>query len=531
MTLTRLNQALLAAAAAFALTAPGQAQSPLDTLVVAVPNDIQNLDPTLSSGDVITQEMLTNVYEWLIDYEVTTGEDGSIVGEANSFVGALAESFEWNEDGTRITFHIRDGLTFANGDPLDANAVKFTYDRIFDQGGVTAALTAMATVSDKDHIRVVDDKTIEMDVDTPNTLLLGNMAQFGHSILNPKVVEPHMTEADPYAHDWLKTNVQGTEQGPFRLASWQPGNQWVLERNESYWGERPKLERIIFKIIPDPSSRLAQLMSGAVDIAYNLPLYDIATLQENPDITVHRNNSRQVAYIGMNNDIPPFDNKLVRQAISYAMPYDVIINQVMNGYAMQLTSPIPEGTPTHTAEFFQYENNPAKAQELLSEAGYPDGLSTTLQIPAGLQEAKELAVYAQQSLAMAGIRVTIQEMPGAAFTEQMQKHTLGFFLANPWTSINNDPFYHLYWMFASSCCNYANYSNEQITGLIDEYTLSRDEEARTKAAVEVQQTVVDDAPWVFLYQPEYILATRANVKGYAYYTSDKYTRFKFIYKE
>lgn len=530
----RLWSALAITAVAVGLAAAGQparAQSNLDTLVVAVPSDIQNLDPTLSSGDVVTQEMLTNVYSWLVDYKVTKGEDGTLTADPNSFVGDIAESFAWNEAGTEITFKIRDGLKFSNGDPLTAEAVKFTYDRIFDQGGVTAALTKMAGVSDKDHVKMVDESTIVMTVDTPNTLLLGNMAQFGHSILNPNVVKPHMTEADPYAHEWLKTHTEGTEQGPYKLASWQPGNQWVLERNEHYWGEKPKLERIVFKVIPDASSRLAQLISGAVDVAYNLPLIDIARLEETEGVTVHRNTTRTVAYLGMNSDVAPFDNKLVRQAVAYAIPYDVVIEQVMNGFAIQLTSPIPDGTPTHTGEFFAYENDPAKAKELLAEAGFPNGIQATLQIPSGLQEAKELAVYAQQTLAAAGIRINIQEMPGAAFTEQMQKHTLGFFVANPWTSINNDPFYHLFWLFASSCCNYANYKNEDVAKLIQENMLSRDEEARNAAALEIQKQIVEDAPWVFLYQPDQIVSTRSNVDGYVFYSADRYIRFKDMSKQ
>lgn len=522
---------LLAMVFCLSAAAPGLAQSSKDTLVVAVASDIQNLDPTLSSADTATQEMLTNVYDWLIDYKVTDNADGTKAADPSDFVGALAEKFEWSPDGKTVTFTLRDGLKFSNGDPIDADAVKFTYDRIFGQKGVTAALIGMAGAGDKDHVKVIDPKTIAIDVDTPNTLLFGNMAQFGHSILDPKVVQPHMTDADPYAHEWLKTHTEGTEQGAFRLASWEPGNQWVLERNDNYWGPPAKLQRVVFKIIPDPSSRLAQLISGAVDIAYDLPLTDIATLEDNPDITVHRDVTRAVAYLGMTNDVPPFDNKLVRQAVSYAIPYDVIINQVMNGYAIQLTSPIPEGTPTHTDEFFVYKNDPEKAKELLAEAGYPDGLSTTLQIPAGIQEAKELAVYVQQSLGAAGIKINIQEMPGAAFTEQVQKHTLGFFLANNWISINNDPFYHLFWLFHSACCNYTNYKNAELDDMISKYTLSTDVEARNKAAVEAQKQIVDDAPWVFLYQPQNIVATRSNVKGYVFYSADRYTRYKYLYKE
>jgi peptide/nickel transport system substrate-binding protein len=508
------------------------AQSDPETLIVAVPGDMQNLDPTLSSGDIVTQEMLTNVYEWLIDYEVVDQADGTKTAESTSFVGAIAEKFEWSDDGSKVTFTLRPDLKFSNGDPLTAEAVKFTFDRLFGQGGVTVGNMAMAAVPDADHIQIVDERTIEMTLDTPNTLLFGNMAQFGNSILNPNVVEPHMTADDPYAHEWLKAHTEGTEQGPFRLESWEPGNQWVLARNENYWGEAPRLARIIFKVIPDPSSRLAQLQSGAVDVAYEIPRSDLALLEGDPNVQVVRNTSRTVVYLGMNNEMPPFDNKQVRQAISYAIPYDTIVNDVLLGYGKQLTSPIPDGTPTHTDEFFVYNSNDLeKAKQLLTEAGYPDGFETTLEIMSGIQEAKETAVWVQQSLAQIGITVNIQELPGAAFSEKLQKHELGFFFTNTWISINNDPWYHLYWLFQHECCNYTNYSNDEVNAMIDQFTLSTDEAARNDASVKAQGIIVDDAPWVFLYQPDQIMVMRSNVKGYVFYSTEGFVRYKYMYKE
>ena len=507
------------------------AQSDKDTLIVAVSRDIQNIDPTLTSGDLSTWELLTNVYDWLIDYEVVDSGDGGMIGDPNSFVGGLAESWEWNEDGTKVTFRLREGLKFSNGDPLTAEAVKFTFDRLFDQKGVTVGNMAQAQVPDKHHIRMVDPLTIEITLDAPNTLLFGNMAQAGNSILNPKVVGPHMTEDDPAAHEWLKSNTAGTEQGPYRLESWERGNQYVLVRNENYWGKPANIERIIFKIIPDPSSRLAQLVSGAVDVAWQLPTIDIKALEDNPDITVHRSTSRIIGKLGMNNTVPPFDNMLVRQAVSYAIPYETIINDVMNGYAIQLTSPVPTGTPTHIDDAFDYTLDLEKAQSLLVEAGFPDGFETMLEIPIGNQAAKETAVFVQQSLGQIGVDVTIQELPGAAFFERLQKHELGFFFADFWISINNDPFYHLFWKFQSDCCNYTDYQNDTVDELIDTYTINTDAEARAAASMEAQRIIVEEAPWVFLFQPQHIVAMRSNVKGYAFYSADSFTRYNLLYKE
>ncbi len=534
--LQRLAQRALTAVALAATLVLGSmlaanAQSDENTLIVAVSRDLQNIDPTLTSGNINTWEFLTNVYSWLIDYELVTGDDGVTLGDPNSFVGGLAESFEWSEDGKTVTFTMRDGLKFSNGDPLTAESVKFTFDRLFDQQGVTVGNMALAEVPDKEHIELIDSKTVAIHLDRPNSLLFGNMAQAGNSILNPNVVGPYMTEDDPSAHEWLKSDSTGTEQGPYRLESRDPGNQYVLVRNENYFGEPAHIERIVFKVIPDPSSRLAQLVSGAVDIALELPTFDIASLEANSDITVHRNTSRTIAYIGMNNEVAPFDNKLVRQAISYAVPYDTIVNDVMNGYAVQLKSPIPQGTPGHTDQFFVYEHNLDKARELLEQAGLGDGFSTVFEIPIGNQEAKETAVFLQQSLREIGIDVEIQELPGAAYFEKIQKHELIFFFTNFWISINNEPYYHVYWKFHHSCCNYANYANQTVDDLIADNTISTDMEARDAALVEIQRILLDEAPWVLLYQPQHILAMRSNVKGYVFYSADNLTRYQYLYKE
>ncbi len=501
------------------------------TLIIAIPSDMQNLDPTLSGGDVLTQEVMTNIYAYLLDFQLEEGPDGRLTGNPDAFVGDVAETISISDDGSVATFNIRPGLTFSNGDPLDANAVKFTYDRIFGQGGITAFLTGMAAVNSAEAVRLVDDLTIEFDIATPNTLLFGNMAQFGHSILNPNVVQPFMTDDDPWAHEWLANNTAGTESGPYLLERWERGNQIVLAKNPNYWNaDAVQNDRVILQIIPDASSRLAQLQAGAVDIAIEIPTRDIAGLENDPNIKVERYTTRAVGYIGMNNTVAPFDNVQVRQAISYAIPYDVIINNVQNGFGIQLTSPIPNGTPFHTDEFFVYELDLEKARALLTEAGFPDGFETTFTVPNDNAEAKETAVWVQSSLRDIGIDVTIEELPGAAFTERMQQRSHAFFYANQWISINNDPFYHLFWLLQADCCDYTRYQNDRVWELIDEFTLNTDAVAREAAAMEIQEIVLEEAPWVFLFQPDFVLAMRAEVEGFAWYSADRYVRYHTMYR-
>jgi peptide/nickel transport system substrate-binding protein len=500
-----------------------------DTLIVAQPEDLQNLDPTLSSGDQVTQEMLTNVYDWLLDYEITD-EDGESIGDANSFVPAIAESMSWNKAHTVLTFKLRKGLKFANGNPLDAKAVKYTYDRVFDQEGVTASLIAMAAVKGKSAVTIEGDDTVKFHLDKANNLLEGNMAQFGNSILDPKVVEEHKTKDDPYAHDWLSTNVGGTAQGPYQLDSWQSGSQWVLTANPNYRGEQPKIKKIIFKVIPDPSTRYQLLQNGAVDIAFGLPLKDVEKAKSNPDIQIVNEPSRNIVFLGMNSETKPFDNVKVRQAINYAVPYKTIIDEVLLGYGQQMTSPIPKGTPTHTDQFNTYTTDVEKAKSLLAEAGYPDGFSTKLQVASGNDQGRQTAIWVQQALKEIGVNVEINQLPGATYNSRLQKHQLGFFFFNNWISINNDPFYHLYWLFYSECCNYTNYDNPQVRSLIDKNLVSDDQATREADSLKVQQMIMNDAPWAFLYQPNYVVAMRSNVKGYTYFPADTFTRYRYLSK-
>jgi peptide/nickel transport system substrate-binding protein len=499
------------------------------TLIIAQPEDLQNLDPTLSSGDQVTQEMLTNVYDWLVDYKVAD-QDGKPVGDANNFVPALAESMKWNSAHTELTFKLRKGLKFLNGNPLDAQAVKDSYDRVFDQKGVTASLIAMAAVKDKDAVTVEGDDTVTFHLDKANTLLLGNMAQFGNSILDPKVVAEHKTAKDPFAHDWLSTNVDGTAQGPYQLESWESGAQWVLTANPNYRGDAPKIKKLIFKVIPDASTRYQLLQNGAVDIAYGLPLKNIEKAKSNPDIQIVNEPSRNIVFLGMNSKVKPFDNVKVRQAINYAVPYKTIIDKVLLGYGQQMTSPIPLGTPTHTDKFNVYKTDLAKAKALLAEAGMPNGFSTQLQVASGNDQGRQTAIWVQQSLKQIGVKVTINQLPGATYNSRLQKHQLGFFFFNNWISINNDPFYHLYWLFDSECCNYTNYDNAQVKSLIDKNLLSDDEAARDADSLKIQQMIMNDAPWSFLYQPNFVVAMRSNVKGYTYFPADTFTRYRYLYK-
>jgi peptide/nickel transport system substrate-binding protein len=398
---------------------------------------------------------------------------------------------------------------------------------MFDIQAVASFLFAIVGITKKEQLEVVDDRRFKLVLPAPvgDPLLLGNMAMFfSTGIVNPAVVEEHATESDPTASEWLKTNT--ADSGPYVLKEWNVGQGWTLEANPNHWNP-PKTKRIVFRIVPDAQQRELLIRSGEVDITYGVPVKDVEALKEDPNLNVISVPTRKVAWAGFDVTAPPFDQKIVRQALSYAVPYETIMQEVLRGEGVQLKSPIPEGTPTSDFSFWQYDTNPDRARELLAEAGLADGFQTELAVPIGNPIDEETAVWIQQGLQEVGVRVSINKMPSAAFTTalQGQKHKF-WFSSDAWISINNDPFYHLFWLFAADCCTYGKYQNPRVVELVNKWmTAPADDPGRIEASKEAQRIIVDDAPWIFMYQPPQVYVLRKEIQGFTHYSSDNYVRY------
>ena len=238
-----------------------------------------------------------------------------------------------------------------------------------------------------------------------------------------------------------------------------------------------------------------------------------------------------VSFIAMTNTFAPYDNPLVRQALAMGIDRQRIVDNFYPPGTEVASHFVPCSVPNGCVGHAWYDFDPEAARALLAEAGFPDGFETTLEIASGVQEAKEVAVWVQQSLAQIGIDVTIQELPGAAFTEKLQKHELGFFFFNNWISINNDPFYHLFWLFTADCCTYGKYQKPEVMDLVNKWINEPpDAPGREEASREAQRIIVEDAGWVFLYQLPHTYAMRKNVKGFTYYPAEGFIRYSELEK-
>ena len=500
------------------------------TLVVANSGDMQNLDPYTSSADQVTGDILTNLYAIPATFQLDGTRNGARFAQSTKFRGQVASGWKWSKNRKEIVFTIRNGIKFPDGTPIDANAVKLSLDRCFEVKAVGSFLFSMVGLTTKDQVDAPDDHHVRFTLPKPTSLLFGNMAMFyGSAIMNPAIVKAHATSADPTAQGYFKTHT--AESGPYLLKDWNVGSGWTLAANPDFW-EPVATKTVQFQVIPDAQQRELLVKSGKVDLALGIPLKDVPSLRKASNLNVVSVPTREVAFAGFDVTKKPFDNKLVRQAVLYAIPYQTIMEQVLHGQGTQLKSPIPAGTPDSSFAYWHYNTDYAKAKSLLAKAGHPKGFSTQLDIQTGNAIDEQTASWIQQGLQKIGISVSINKQPSAAFTAQLQakKHPF-WFSSTSWISINNDPLYHLYWLYDQSCCTYGNYLNPKVQKLVNTWVNAPLNDPKRKAAVlQAQKIIVEDAPWIFLFQPPQVYVTGKNIKGLVYYPTDLFLRYQYFSK-
>lgn len=509
------------------------ARTPADTLVVGVEGDIDTFDPAFTVGSKPSQTTIQNVFDQLTEYAHTEKTLAGITyqGVDTEQIGQmLAESYE--EQGDKVVFTLREGVTYHDGKPVTAEAIEQGYRRVYESQGISYFLLTMAGVSSPDQIRALDDRRIEFTLAQPNLLFLKNNTMHNTSAIHPEHAEEHATANDPWATEYFKKTM-AIGNGPFLFEEYRPGDRIVLQANPDYYRGKPKLERVIQKIVPEATERVLLIKRGEVDMIMVPPVKELDDLREDPNLEVMTFPNPRNYMLELNNAMPPFDKKEVRQAVAYAVPYKNIIEDVFRGYAQENKSIVGNGMPGSEFSYWKYDTNLDEAARLLDAAGFPGGNGApqiTISIRADWEEAERSAVLIQSNLRQLGLNASIQKLAFAQFNEQEQGRKLQAFI-DEWLSWVNDPFYHMSWILKSdSPTNYVSYKNDRVDEIITQWTLSTDVEPRLDAAREAQKLCAEDAPLVFLCGPNWNVVARKNVKGYVYY-NDELNRYAYMSKE
>ena len=451
---------------------------------LTMPSEPDSLDPYISTASD-TEAVMHNVYEGLVLFN----EDGEIIP-------GLAESWQISDDGLEYTFHLRDDVTFHNGKHFSSEDVAYSY-------GLLSGLTTGTPLSSRFSIITA--------IDTPDDYTV----MFHLSAANAAFLEATRIVVIPSGYTDSATSPVGT--GPYKFVEYVPGQRIVLEKNDLYYdsSREGKIERAEVYIMTDESAIVTALQSGQLDMAQVTGM-DAEILER--DFTIHSNPQNMVCLFALNNAIPPFNDIRVRQAINYAVNKEDIINGAFDGYATRLDSnfsPVMGLYYNSDVENY-YPYDPVKAKELLAEAGYERGFSFTITVPANYQQHVSTAQIIAEELKAVGIDARLQLVEWGSWLDDV--YTNG----NYETTVIGltgklDPYEILTRFVSDYSRNFFHYDNSEFDTLIEEAMVESDESERIRLYKECQMILTEDAVCVWTCDPNLVIATRKDLKGYKAY--------------
>jgi peptide/nickel transport system substrate-binding protein len=501
---------VLASSASFLGIASAHAADP-QTLVYGRGMDSLGLDPAHES-DGESFKVCDNLYETLVRFE-----DGGTGVEPH-----LAEKWTISKDGRDWEFTLRKGVEFHCGEPLNAAAVAYSLERQWGTrqplhpahgvGGPYPVWGYLGLDEVLEKVEVEGERKIRFRLREPCAPLLSHLASNFAAIVCPK-------DADRTGEDFFR---QPCGTGPFRLVSWVPAESITLTRFEKYWGKAPRLDRVVFRSVPESSERFFELISGKIDVMDGIPPRDMKALQADPSIEVLGEPGMNVAYLAMNLEHEPFENELVRRAINHAVDKKEIVGTVYGGLAIEAQGPLPPTVFAALPEPPSYPHDPELAKSLLAEAGYPEGFETTLWTMANprpyMPEPLRVAQSIQTQLAQVGVRAKIVSYDWGEYLDRIHRghHDLALL---GWQADSGDPDNFLYVHFDKTSAeppagNIAFYRGERVHELLLDGRRAMDPKDRLRVYREAQEIIHRDAPWVPLVHTKELAALRKTVQGF-----------------
>jgi len=408
------------------------------------------------------------------------------------YVGVLAES--WQFQGRKWIFQLKKNIRFHNGAPFTAKDVAYSIERMKTdkrslQGGDIADL----------EVETPDEFTIVCTTKNPNALLLDRFDT--RYIISKAAAEKYGDQADNYAI--------GT--GPYKFVSWQRGGNLVLARNDDYWGKKAEIKEVILKGVKEEAARVAGLLSGQADVISNLPLEEIDRVAKHPRVRVEKVPGFRMYFLVMNVTHKPFDNKLVRQAISHAIDPAVIMKHIFSGSGEVLNGPVASNMTGFDPAMKRYSHDPKKARELLAKAGYPNGLELKLHFsPDRHLKGREVCEVIADQLGKVGVKIEAVGQEYAVYwgKDGVNGGKLPFYYAGR-TAADADTLFDQY--FHTGITKRVGYSNPEVDKLIEEQQRTADQKKRVTILQQAGRMLMEDAPFVPLYTLAEIYGVARNV--------------------
>lgn len=489
-------------------TGGGTGTTGLKTLTFGRGSDSKTLDPALAT-DGESVKVIVNLFDTLVRYS-----EGSTDIEP-----CLAETWETSKDGLTWTFTLREGVTFHDGTPLDAEAVVFTMERQrdsehpFHKGSFVYWKDQFGAVQ---KVEAKDPRTVVFTLSEPFVPFLKNLAMFSASIVSPTQFEKLAGKSE-----FTKAPVGS---GPFKFKEWREGELITLEAYDDYWGGRPKLDEVRFKTVPDNNSRQNELLKGGIQGADGIAPADVAGLEKNESIQLHTlSPGSNTAYLAFNNTKKPFTDVRVRRACAMALNLENIAQKQYYGLAVPAKNLLPPTIAGHNDDLPARTQDREGAKKLLAEAGFPDGLETTVWVFTNprpyMPEPAKTAQYVKSALTQIGVKVTVVTKEWNSYLDEVEKaeHDMAFM---GWSSDNGDPDNFLYVLLGKfsteigSASNISFYKSDEVTDLLVKARQELDAEKRLDLYRQVQAKVYEDVPMVPLVHNKTVVALHKGVTGF-----------------
>jgi peptide/nickel transport system substrate-binding protein len=462
-----------------------------NTLVMIIESSPTNLDPRVGL-DAFSERIDGLLFDNLLSRD-----------EHLSVKAGLAERWEIPDPKTYV-FHLRKGVRFSDGQPLGARDVKWSFDSLL-QGKVRS--TKAAAYRFVDHIDAPDDYTVIFHLKQPWAALLWNVAGGGGM-----GIVPYGSGAEASQHP--------VGSGPFRFVSAEQDKEVVIERNDNYWGEKAKLERVRFAVVPDTTTRALELRKGSADLEINALTPDmVIALQRETQLQVMRGAGTVLAYMGFNLRDPILRDVRVRQAIAYALHAQAYIHYVWHDFARPAASVLPPESWAYNPRVAKYGYDPAKARHLLDDAGYAEknGIRFHLVMKTSTEESsRAMAAIFQQQLRDVGIALDIRSFEFATFFSDITHGEFQVYSLR-WIGGNEDPdIFEYAFDSARIIPNGANrqyYSNPRVDALIAKGSSELDQNARKQDYAEIQQILAEDLPYIDLWYFDNVMVYSRRVQG------------------
>jgi peptide/nickel transport system substrate-binding protein len=474
------------------------------TIKAGLDSDIANLDP-LRSSLLVDRQVLYNIYDSLVTYD-----------DKLTIQPGLAEKWELPDPKTYI-FHLRQGVKFHDGTDFNAEAVKFNIERNLTDKN-TKRKSELDTIT---SVEVVDPYTVKFNLKAPFAPLLANLVDRAGMMVSPKA-------AQAGGEDFTRKPIDaGT--GPFKFVEWVTSDHITLTRNENYWRKDaagvalPYLDKITYRPITDETVALTNLKTDDLDIGFIVPAKDYAGIKSGGELILSEMPGLGFASFELNTQSEPFSKKELRQAVAEAVDRDQLLKTVFFGIGQPAYGPVPPPSWAFDAAFKPYGASADKAKEYLKAGGKADGFTFEMKVSAGSPTTTQLAQLVKDQLAKANITMNITQLEFTKIVDDQQKGNFQATLVG-WSG-RIDPDGNSYNQFhTGGSLNDPKYSSKAVDDLLDQARSEGDQGKRKALYQQLQQQIVEDAPFVFYrFNPAFMLA-RPNVQGMQLYP-DQIMRF------